>query len=53
MCSVDVRKRYVGLFEGRDLFVVAERSRDGWLVFNAFPKGGIDGQRRGWLSWKR
>ncbi|MCA9772826.1 MAG: hypothetical protein KC466_10500, partial [Myxococcales bacterium] len=47
--SVVVRKRYIGLFEERALLVVAERSRDGWLIFNAHPRKTIDSQRVGHL----
>jgi hypothetical protein len=55
--SVVMRKRYIGLYAsgagGDEMLVVVERYREGYGVWNAYPRRNIDSQRSGYLLYAR
>lgn len=51
--SVVMRKRYIGLFSGRQDLVVVERGDDGYAAWTAMPSRNLDAQRQGYLLYPR
>lgn len=52
---VVMRKRYIGIFEGRDqsVVVVVQRTDSGHAAWTSYPTGRVDSKREGYLLWPR